>query len=30
MKILYLDELVTEEGKQRLNELKEKYEYNNI
>ena len=30
MKLLYLDAIVTEEGKQRLNELKEKYQYNNI
>ena len=30
MKLLYLDAIVTVEGKQRLNELKEKYQYNNI
>ncbi|MFT3919315.1 TetR/AcrR family transcriptional regulator [Cloacibacterium sp.] len=30
MKLLYLDAIVTDEGKQRLNELKEKYQYNNI
>ena len=30
MKLLYLDAIVTDEGKQRLNELKEKYQYSNI
>ena len=30
MKLLYLDAIVTDEGKQRLTELKEKYQYSNI